>query len=200
VSRIARLVDGIAYRSIDDVPSYDWKTPLQRAIQLLKRHRDVVYRDDPDFAPISMIITVLAARAYGGQTSLWAAVRTIVDRMPQLVGHSKPMIPNPVNPGEDFADRWAGDPRYERELRRWMSQVRADVEQLPESLKRGDFALKARGLFRVDLTAEQTRRIQGLLDRHRPASVSSLLSPAVAPQVPSFPDRPVIPRKPGGFA
>src|SRR5262249_10895287 len=35
VSRIARLVDGIAYRSIDDVPSYDWKTPLQRAIQLL---------------------------------------------------------------------------------------------------------------------------------------------------------------------
>ena len=37
---------------------------------LLKRHRDTMFRHKLDVAPISMIITNLAAHAYGGETDL----------------------------------------------------------------------------------------------------------------------------------
>jgi hypothetical protein len=198
--RIAMLVDGKSYRSIDEVPSYEWKTPLQRTIQILKRHRDVMFKDDPEFAPISMIITVLAAKAYGGETTLWGALKRIVDCMPQYIGETRPRIPNPVNPGEDFADRWAGDSRYEKEFRRWHAQAKVDVEKLPGTLQKGNFASEARTLFNVDLTEKQQRTLNDLMGSRSPVVVASLLSPAATPTSIAFPNRPVTPRKPGGFA
>ncbi len=41
---------------IDDVPLFTRKTPLQRVIQLLKRHRDSWSKKNPDSKPISIII------------------------------------------------------------------------------------------------------------------------------------------------
>ena len=38
------------------------RAPLQRAIQLLKRHRDVMFADNPEVEPISMILTNLSGR------------------------------------------------------------------------------------------------------------------------------------------
>jgi hypothetical protein len=35
------------------------KTPLQQAVQILKRHRDMMFADDPEHKPISVIITTL---------------------------------------------------------------------------------------------------------------------------------------------
>ncbi len=81
LSRMAQLVRDKAYASIDQVPSYEWKTPLQRSIQVLKRHRDVMFKDNPQLAPISMIITVLAARAYRGEATLQNAIEGIVNRI-----------------------------------------------------------------------------------------------------------------------
>lgn len=200
LQRIAALVDGKTYRSIDEVPSYEWKTPLQRAIQFLKRHRDVMFRDSPEFAPISMIITVLASKAYRGEGTLREALKTIVEQMPRHVGEKKPRIPNPVNPGEDFADRWAGDPRYEKEFWRWHAKVKSDIEKLPFILERGDYVSESRSLFKVELTEEQKRSLNGLLKSRSLTAAAPLLSPAVTPTSISFPDRPVTPRKPGGFA
>tara|TARA_R110001606_G_scaffold78153_1_gene180544 strand:+ start:15571 stop:16350 length:780 start_codon:yes stop_codon:yes gene_type:complete len=52
------------YNSVDDVPNIHVKTPLQRTIQLLKRHRDVRFSqsDIEDYKPISMVISVLLTR------------------------------------------------------------------------------------------------------------------------------------------
>jgi hypothetical protein len=159
IERIASLVDGKAYASIDQVPSYEWKTPLQRAIQLLKRHRDVMFKDDSEFAPISMILTVLAARAYKGETTILGAIRGIVDRMPLYVGRAKPRIPNPVNPREDFSDRWASDPSYEENFWSWHTAVKADLENLPAILQGGKVASEVRSRFMVNLTEKQLRSL-----------------------------------------
>src|SRR5581483_3516093 len=59
---------------IADVPRWRIRTPLQRAVQLLKRHRDVTFSDHLDDAPTSMIVTTLAGRAYGGETDIAAAL------------------------------------------------------------------------------------------------------------------------------
>lgn len=89
---------------IEELPVFRWKTPLQTAIQILKRHRDVMYEHEPDRKPISIIITTLAAQAYQGEVDLAAALGQILSNM--HVNPSEPRVPNPVNPQEDFADRW----------------------------------------------------------------------------------------------
>lgn len=98
--------------SIDKLPYHQWKTPLQRCIQLLKRHRDQMFKNNRDAKPISVIITTLASRAYQGESDVGSALEGILERMGDLVGDETPRVPNPVNPEEDFADRWSM-PEYE---------------------------------------------------------------------------------------
>jgi hypothetical protein len=47
---------------VDYIPDYKVKTPLQRAIQLLKRHRDCMFADDSEHKPISIIIDCVLGR------------------------------------------------------------------------------------------------------------------------------------------
>ena len=104
--RLRRLVDARLYSSVEDVPAYEWKTPLQRSIQLLKRHRDVMFQENPVLAPISMILTNLATHSYNGESDIFTAVTGIVDRMPSFIRAERPRVPNPADPGEDYADKW----------------------------------------------------------------------------------------------
>jgi hypothetical protein len=119
-----------------------------------------MFKDEPTFAPISMIITVIAARIYQGEPNVYAALRKIVDRMPEHIGTAKPRIPNPVNPGEDFADRWAGDGRYEDNFWAWHSEAKAFVDNLPTLLRGDSVAPKIRSQFKVVLSEEQLRSIR----------------------------------------
>ena len=41
-----------------------FKGILRRTVQIAKRHRDIMFVDDPDVAPLSVIITTLASRSY----------------------------------------------------------------------------------------------------------------------------------------
>ncbi len=60
------------FDSIERVPTYPKKTILQKAIQLLKRYRDVYFANkDDDLKPISMIITTLVAKCYNGEQNLY---------------------------------------------------------------------------------------------------------------------------------
>jgi hypothetical protein len=135
VPRMERLVSEARYASVEQVPSYEWKTPLQRSIQLLKRHRDVMFRDNADSKPISMVITTLSARAYDGEHDLHEALCALVRQMPGLVRKSRPRVPNPVDPAEDFADKWASNRHLEESFWAWHAQVSADIEILGDYLE-----------------------------------------------------------------
>ena len=111
---------------LDDLPAYRWKTPLQICIQILKRHRDIMFEKDSDGKPISIIITTLAARTYHGESDLESALERIVTSMGDFVHPTDPRVPNPVNPAEDFADKWPSDPRLEKNFQRWVTQVQKD--------------------------------------------------------------------------
>ena len=92
-----------AKASVDDIPEYRVKTPLQQTIQILKRHRDIYYsRKKNDCKPISIIITTLAASLYKGQDNVYNAIYDILfginDNAVKQAG--KFYIPNPANPGE----------------------------------------------------------------------------------------------------
>ena len=120
--------------SIEEVPDYRIKTTLQRSIQLLKRHRDIMFQDDPNDKPISIIITTLAALAYSNQADLYDALISIVGGMPshiQILNGSS-WIPNPVNPKENFADKWQENPQKELKFRSWLLKVQSDLEKASE--------------------------------------------------------------------
>jgi len=96
--RLLELVKSNLYASVEDVPTYEFKTPLQQAIQILKRHRDVMFRSSPTVAPISMIITNLAAHAYTGESDLYTTLTNVVEKMAYFVRSERPRVPNPANP------------------------------------------------------------------------------------------------------
>ncbi len=116
--------------SIDTLPYYQWKTPLQNAIQLLKRHRDTMFKDNEDAKPISVIITTLAARTYSGEGDLVSALSRILNTMEQHIQQYVPLVPNPVNPVEDFADKWYSleyeHLKLKENFTRWLFQAKAD--------------------------------------------------------------------------
>lgn len=113
------------YASIEAVPEYAVRTPLQYAVQLLKRFRDQMFGGSED-APISVIVTTLAAMAYRGEETLADTLLGMVD----AIGHGvrwdsgRPFIPNPVSPSENFADRWQGDPNKQQAFVRWLNGVK----------------------------------------------------------------------------
>ena len=154
-ARMRQLVERRLYASVEEVPPYEWKTPLQRSIQILKRHRDVMFRDNPDAGPISMIITNLAAHAYSGEIDLGLALVNIVDKMPQYVNSSRPRVPNPADPAEDYADKWVKEPALEDNFWLWHTQVKADIARIPSLLAGRNLASEVRTTFRVELNQDE---------------------------------------------
>ncbi|QSV46909.1 nucleotidyltransferase domain-containing protein [Geobacter benzoatilyticus] len=151
---------------VDDIPVYKRKTPLQRCVQLLKCHRDLMFKDDSDVKPISIIITTLAAQAYDGEVDLYDALSNILARMGDLVNSTTPKVPNPVNPSEDFADRWAM-PKYkhlklEENFWTWLRQVRSDFDNLTRSEDATFIAEQANQRFRARMDVEDLRKSLGL--------------------------------------
>ena len=118
--------------SVEDVPEYKVKTPLQRSIQILKRHRDLIFpeKSQSNGKPISIIITTLAAHAYNNEVDLLEALINIVDGMPRFIlrKDGDPWIENPTIPTENFADQWKEHQQQETNFRQWLQQVRVDLD------------------------------------------------------------------------
>jgi len=110
------------------------KTPLQRSVQVLKRHRDVMFQDDPEqLKPISIIITTLAGLSYQQESDLYSGVIGMLDRMLTHVHRRIDgtwLVQNPVDPRENFADRWKDDARLAQSFFRWHQKASADFKSL----------------------------------------------------------------------
>lgn len=159
--------------SVDEIPDYKVKTPLQRTIQLMKRHRDCIFTDDAEYKPISIIITTLAAHAYNEEPTISAALQSILTGMDRFIEDRGGVawVANPVNPAENFADKWAEEPKKRENFHRWLDQARQD------------FALYLRASA-FDKMPELLREHLGtkLVDSTMAAAlpVSSLAAPAIA--------------------
>ncbi|MHB1155866.1 MAG: nucleotidyltransferase domain-containing protein [Phycisphaerales bacterium] len=117
--------------SVQDIEDFEVRTPLQRVIQILKRHRDVRYNGDND-KPISIIITTLAAQAYKNESEISDAILQIVPGMRQHIENRQGVwwVENPVNPLENFADKWEATPRKSELFFEWLNAVEAEYQHL----------------------------------------------------------------------
>lgn len=131
--------------SIERIPDYSIKTPLQRVVQILKRHRDVMFNGS-DEKPISVIISTLAGHAYNNEEDILTALNNVVNKMETFIEYNdgKYLILNPVNPLENFADKWEESVNKKNNFLKWLKQIKkdfgtltsqTDVKILSESLK-----------------------------------------------------------------
>jgi hypothetical protein len=114
--------------NVEDVPEWQVKTPLQVAIQVLKRHRDIHFQHDTDNRPVSIIITTLAAHAYRNQGDVYDSFVDIVRDMPKYVEKRNGLwwVGNPVDKDENFADKWNEYPERRMSFAKWLQKVQSD--------------------------------------------------------------------------
>ncbi|MCO5286979.1 MAG: nucleotidyltransferase [Chitinophagaceae bacterium] len=86
------------------------KTPLQRAVQLIKRYRDI-YFQNRDFRVSSIVLTTLSAKFYQEENSIFETIENIISRIGSNYieavnkGYRFKVL-NPINSEEDFTDSW----------------------------------------------------------------------------------------------
>jgi hypothetical protein len=162
---------------VEDLPAWKWKSPLQLCVQILKRHRDEMFADDPDGKPISVIITTLAAQAYQGEQNLVSAMERILNDMGNYVRDKKPRVPNPVNPAEDFADKWGiADYQHlnlEGNFWTWLQQAQADFKIVTQSRDADFIAEQVRAKFGMRVDPSSLRSAVGLGAVHAVTSPKS---------------------------
>lgn len=126
--------------SIESVPAFRVRTPLQMSVQLLKRHRDIMFNENEEFsdddAPISIIITTLAAHAYANEVDVYEALRNIIGNMKSYIEQRENQwwIPNPVIPEENFADGWNRRPTKKKAFDAWLVAAYRDLIEKPIAL------------------------------------------------------------------
>lgn len=120
---------------IDEIKEYHLKTPLQKAIQILKRHRDIMFKDDTKhLKPISIIITTIAAELYRNEDNIVDALTNILENAEayikkNMIG-SEYHIDNPTYTGaekENFADKWNEHPERADAFFKWLKKAKADL-------------------------------------------------------------------------
>ena len=127
---------------IDDITEFKIKTPLQSAIQILKRHRDMMFEhDDTNSAPISIIMTTVAAQVYDDEDNIFDTLSAFFSRARTYVDSNirggQYHIDNPSYTGvekENFADKWNEHPERASTFFAWLDKAKADLIDHPLSI------------------------------------------------------------------
>ncbi len=108
------------------------KTPLQRIVQILKRHRDILFGHNKQ-KPISIIITTLAAQAYKGESNILEGLFNVVAHMKDFIktdNEGNSIVANPLNPLENYAEKWKEDPIRKKNFFKWLEAVQNDLNTI----------------------------------------------------------------------
>lgn len=128
-----KLTEEYAIRNkieIVEVPEYKIKTTLQIAIEILKRYRDIKFKDTPDIKPISIILTTLIARIYTGKENVYELIEKFSKEYVLYLERDENgnvLIQNPVNKNENFADKWPSNPERKEAFFKFMDDLKYDV-------------------------------------------------------------------------
>lgn len=187
--------------SVEAIPDYKVRTPLQSSIMILKRHRDIMYvKDEVNCCPISIIITTLAAHAYRGEEEIADALLSILSGMEAYISRDaqgRAIIANPSDPLENFADKWAEFPERERAFYAWLRQAQRDFVHAASLADRHSIGSSLSPHVGQELAKRAADRSatkpSGLLRTASGAAASALSTP-------SFGNTARTPTKPQGFA
>lgn len=156
------------YENVSEVPKQLVRTPLQRAIQITKRHRDVTF-SNKDNKPISIIITTIMAHLYSSQNisdTVLKFANYVIARHKEYIlndqlepdgildhdGH-KWIVKNPIDVlndlehFENFADKWETNLELPANFFKWVYKLKRNLNGfiLSESVKELNLAITNSG-------------------------------------------------------
>lgn len=133
--------------------NFKYKKPLQRAVQLMKRYRDIYFQKDDTYKTSSIILTTIAGQFYQGEGSIFETVdrvvATIKTNVNRQIGRLK--IVNPVNAAEDFTDKWDNEPEYYEAFKRFANHLYEEWQKLKMQHGVIDEGNIMKGLFGDDI-------------------------------------------------
>lgn len=148
---------------VDPVPVYRSKTPLQQVVQLLKRHRDTMFKDLPDAKPASVILTTVAGDVYQVGESLSQTMRRVLDELERIRTSNADKVLNPVNPAENFADRWmwpdCAHLQLKKNFHEWVKEANRHFNEIMTGTSRQRLTEIAEDALSVKLSEDALRRI-----------------------------------------
>lgn len=119
------------------------RTPLQQAIQILKRHRDIYFKDRLDDRPSSIVITTLCAKSYEydkmynwKQDNVYTVIKRMLELFPRFIekdANGDFVLKNPSLESENFLYKWKNNPDLEKNFREWVIKAKVDIIENPES-------------------------------------------------------------------
>lgn len=138
-SRIMHQIEKLAESrrvDIESIGSYQVKSKLQKVIQLLKRHRDMVVGEVKG-KPASIIISTIAAQVCN-QDNFLDDIELVLNKLKEIT-QTKELL-NPSNPLENFACKLEREP-YSTLFNEWVSRLRNDIDSVLKCEKIEDIAV-----------------------------------------------------------
>ena len=158
--------------ALEELPDDDFqsKKPLQRGVQLIKRYRDEFFNGNDEYATSSIVLTTIAGHFYNSEDSIFYTIDNIINKI--LIESRKTngriKVVNPVNPEEDFTDKWDSDPMYHQEFIRFVKHLHQAWQELKTGGKgriHEDRLIK--GLFGEDAYGKGVRIQNELIEKLR---------------------------------
>lgn len=108
---------------------------LKKVVQLIKRRRDIVFANKIDQAPISIVLTTLAATHYRSQSSLFYTIKYILDGIVNslfaaFMKNQRIIVLNPANNQENLSERWDKDEKLYHKFVEWVIKFQEEWKEL----------------------------------------------------------------------
>jgi hypothetical protein len=173
------------------------KNKLQLTVQLIKRWRDVYYADQgPDLAPISIVLTTLAADVYRGEPSVSDTLTSALSGIVELIevsgraGEEHLRVWNPSNRAEDLSERWDANRAAYEAFERGIRDFHRDWSQLVA--RGGNVNAQLEALFgepvKTVLKKRATRLQESRLAGKLGVTASGVIVPAASSVIPARPN------------
>ena len=138
-----------AHTEVEKLKLSRLRTPLQKAVQILKRHRDMQFSNKPnsDKRPSSIILTTLCAKAYEetyglyDKDNVYLAVLNMLEKFSKYIEKNSDgeyVLSNPSNAKENFLKKWNDDASLVTAFTDWVSNAKKDLIDSPYAFIEGN--------------------------------------------------------------
>ncbi len=159
-----RALAEVTKRDVEEVPRWEVRTVLQRAVQFARRNRDLDYIDEPDLKPASILLTTVAGLSYGGERSISEALQAVAAGLsePNIVEWrgGELWVSNPTNPEENLARDMVGDAARTRRFLDWVARFQVFASRASDARgpQLNEVLAKALGRRPVEEAVERTAK------------------------------------------
>lgn len=156
--------------ALPDVQPVELKPPLKRVVQLIKRYRDMVFKDDYDNAPVSIVLTTLACESYLGEGSVNLALKNISSKLVGILEQNqwRPFkVLNPTNLRENFSERWDEKPHLFSKFSEFILGLQSEWSMLNKARGLHNVMPILTRMFGETVATEALREHTAFMEKHR---------------------------------